>query len=473
MKDLPLRIARSALCRDSPLGGPRDLRTWLAQAAEQSRMEVAEVPLSALEGWAADPATGDLRHHSGRFFTVEGLRVEHPEGPVPRWDQPVIEQPEVGILGVLVREFDGVLHLLAQAKVEPGNRDGLQLAPTVQATRSNYTRVHRGRAVPYLEFFREPGPHRVIADVRQSEHGSWFFRKRNRNMVVETAEDVEAAPGFRWVTLGQALASLACDDVVNMDLRSVLACLPFAGRDAAEALGGSGDGFRGALGRSCGAAAEGVYGDAELLHWINAARDRHEVRTRKVPLRELREWRVGDTVISHRSGAFFDVVGVRVRAVGREVGHWSQPVIRPRGTAVVAFVVRRFHGVLHVLVRMRVEPGLVDGAELAPTVQCTPENHAHLPPSARPPFLDDVLRAGPERVRFATVLSEEGGRLHHARGRYLVVEADPRLAYEHPDFRWVTLGQLASLLRHGHYVNVQARSLVACLFGLAAAPSMT
>ncbi|MFL4945785.1 NDP-hexose 2,3-dehydratase family protein, partial [Streptomyces sp. MMS24-I31] len=39
-------------------------------------------------------------------------------------------------------------------------------------------------------------------------------------------------------------------------------------------------------------------------------------------------------------------------------------------------------------------------------------------------------------------------------------------AYEDTDHRWVTLHQLTVLLRHSHYLNVQARSLVACLRSL-------
>ena len=33
-----------------------------------------------------------------------------------------------------------------QAKVEPGNINSIQLSPTLQATRSNYTKAHGGIA---------------------------------------------------------------------------------------------------------------------------------------------------------------------------------------------------------------------------------------------------------------------------------------------------------------------------------------
>jgi oxidase EvaA len=106
--------------------------------------------------------------------------------------------------------------------------------------------------------------------------------------------------------------------------------------------------------------------------------------------------------------------------------------------------------------------------ELAPTVQCSPENYDCLPPAARPPYLDEVLDAPPERVRFETVLSEEGGRFYHARNSYRIIEADLDPLAEPPDFRWLTVRQLNELLRHSHYVNVQARTMIACLHAMMA-----
>ena len=130
------------------------------------------VPLEELRSWSGGSGADSIRHESGRFFSVTGVEVELP-GEGRSWSQPIIDQPEIGILGILAKEFDGVLHFLMQAKVEPGNPNGLQLSPTVQATRSNYTRVHAVPAVPYLDYFRR---HRdrpsVVSDVRQSEQGA-------------------------------------------------------------------------------------------------------------------------------------------------------------------------------------------------------------------------------------------------------------------------------------------------------------
>ncbi len=469
--DIPRRFATSAVAGSDPAGRHGDLsafRRWFDECHARAAMQVSQVSLDDLAGWHTDPDTGDIAHDSGRFFTVGGLEVHLPGAPVPTWGQPIINQPEVGVLGILVKEFDGVPHLLMQGKVEPGNALGLQLSPTVQATRSNYTRVHSGASVPYLDLFRDTSRHRVLTDVRQSEQGAWFRQKRNRNMVVEVTEDVPELPGFHWLTLGQVHRLLAVDDLINMDARTVLSCLPFAGPALSEAVRGPRGGFHAALLASCDAERGSLHSMAEVLSWVTDVRTRTEVATCELPLAAVPDWHRVDGTISHGSGLFFDVIGVDVRARTREVSGWSQPMIAAKGTGLVAFLVTRAHGVLHALVHARAEPGYLDVVELAPTVQCTPENYRDLPASARPRFVDEVLTARPEQVRYRTLLSEEGGRFYRSRNTYAVVEVERDARHDHPDFRWMPVHQLVDLLRHSHYVNVQARTLVACLHSMTA-----
>ncbi|MFD7322423.1 NDP-hexose 2,3-dehydratase family protein [Streptomyces sp. NPDC059875] len=419
---------------------------WLAGRAAANRFRVDRIPFHELDGWSFEEDTGNLVHRSGRFFSVEGLHVTHRDGPFPEWQQPIINQPEVGILGILAKEFDGVLHFLMQAKMEPGNPNLLQLSPTVQATRSNYTKVHRGADVKYLDYFLPPGqgrPARVLADVLQSEHGAWFLQKSNRNMIVETRDDVVLEEDFCWLTLGQLGELLRRDNTVNMDARTVLACAPLTHAE---------DGFA-------------LHSDTQLRSWITAERSRHDVRVRRIPLAQVKDWTRGEATVDHAQERYFRLMAVAVQAENREVTSWTQPLIEPLGLGVTAFVTRTFGGVAHVLVHARFEGGFLDTVELAPTVQHTPENYSHLSGPDRPPFLDFVRGASRDRVRYEAVHSEEGGRFHHAESRYLIVEADEDEAPTQPPpgYLWATPGQLNTLVQHGHYVNVQARSLLACL----------
>jgi oxidase EvaA len=188
------------------------------------------------------------------------------------------------------------------------------------------------------------------------------------------------------------------------------------------------------------------------------------VSTQLVPARRLAGWKRTDHEIARADGKHFRVIAVNVEASNREVPSWRQPLLAPVSRGIIAFLAKAIEGVMHVLVHARVEPGFVDAAELGPTLQLLQENYAGLP---QPRYLDYVLGADPARIRFDALLSEEGGRFYDAQNRYQVIEVDDDFPLSCPqDYRWVTLGQLSELLRHSHYLNVQARSLVACLHSL-------
>ncbi len=442
-------------------GAGEEFRSWFAGRTRSTTCWVTRTPLGELPGWSIDGATGNLTHDSGRFFAIEGLHVRTSYGQIREWSQPIINQPEIGILGLLVKTVDGVAYGLVQAKMEPGNINTFQLSPTVQATRSNYTRVHRGSRTKYLEYFTEAGPGTVLADVLQSEQGSWFLRKRNRNMIVLVDESVAATDGHYWMPLAELRGLLRVDGLVNMDTRTVLSCMPPGFFTADRELPGSGPAP--ALIRSINGAGTPLHSAEAVLSWFTAAKSRYELAVRRVALRELPGWHHTPDEISHDDEKHFSIIGVSVRTDDREVSEWHQPLLYPSGKGIVAFVVKEIDGVAHLLVHARYQAGLLDAMEMGPTVQCNPGNY----PDGAPAFLDYVRHAPADRVLYDTVLTEEGGRFYRSQNRYLLVDAGNDVPVEVPDeFCWVTAHQLSRLLRHGYYVNVEARSLLACLHSL-------
>ena len=128
----------------------RDILTWMKQQNDEVVSNIRQIPLTELKGW--NYRDDRIRHESGKFFSIDGIRINTNYRDVAEWDQPIINQPEMGFLGFIVKKFDGVIHFLMQAKIEPGNLNVVQLSPTLQATRSNYTRVHGGKSPYYLEY---------------------------------------------------------------------------------------------------------------------------------------------------------------------------------------------------------------------------------------------------------------------------------------------------------------------------------
>lgn len=440
---------------------------WLTNNAATQRLDVSRVPFSVMDRWSFKAEDGRLAHDSGRFFSIEGLHVRTNFGWQQDWTQPIIVQPEVGFLGLIVKEFDGVLHALVQAKAEPGNINAVQLSPTVQATRSNYTGVHRGSKVRFLEYFTGARPRRILVDVLQSEQGAWFLRKRNRNVIVEVFDDLPEHPNFRWLSLPQLRAMLHHHNVVNMDLRTVLACIPTAvPRERADAVlarlpcGG----FPARLLHSFIGVGTPVHNMNSLLSWIADVRTRRELLQRIRPLADIERsgWLRSDDAIEHRDKKYFDVFGVEVLTSDREVGSWMQPLLSPANTGLLALLVKDIGGTLHALVQLRTEAGGVDVAELAPTVHCQPENYADAPEEYRPPYVDYVLDAPRAYIRYDSRQSEEGGRFYRSENRYMLVEVPEDFHDTGADHRWMTFHQITALLAHSHYVNIQLRSLIAC-----------
>ncbi|MFB7631997.1 NDP-hexose 2,3-dehydratase family protein [Streptomyces sp. NPDC056149] len=446
-----------------------EFHAWWAERRRAGGFSVERIPFHDLDAWEFDPGTGNLGHASGRFFTVEGLQVRAGGNAGPElWSQPVINQPEIGILGILVKEFDGVLHCLMQAKMEPGNANTIQLSPTVQATRSNYMKVHQGAGTRYLEHFTGPQRGQVLVDVLQSEQGAWFWRKRNRNMVVLATGDVPLHEDFCWLTMDQLRGLMTVDNLVNMDARTVLSCLPFMLPDETE--GRSGDAFRDALVRSYqyrGAARSPFVPDSagSILSWFTEAKTRCDWSARLVPLADVAGWKRDDWEITDEGAENFRIIAVRVAAGTREVTRWTQPLLYPRGEGRAVFLARAIDGVVHLLVRARPEYGLMDQVEMAPTVHLHPGQGLD---AVQEDILRDALRPGGGAIRYDQVLSEEGGRFHHALTRYQIVEVGEDFPLDvDPHLCWMTARQLTDLLRHGHYLNIEARSLLTCLLSLA------
>ncbi|MGQ0838785.1 NDP-hexose 2,3-dehydratase family protein [Actinokineospora sp.] len=454
---------RRRATNDAAMMSTVDFYDWWAQR-DGSGHVVEQIPFSALDAWVFDAGTGNLGHESGRFFTIEGLQVR--DGGLDTWAQPIINQPEIGILGIVVKEFGGVLHCLMQAKMEPGNINTLQLSPTVQATRSNYTQVHRGSSTRYLEYFVGPDRGQVLVDVLQSEQGAWFWRKRNRNMVVLVSGDVPVHEDFCWLSLAQIRELTQAENLVNMDARTVLSCMPFAEPDADSSTG---DAFADSLARSYRYLTDGSENHAqhtagEILSWFTESKTRCDWTARLAPLTTVGGWSRDDMEIADDARDQFRIIAVEVQTGTREVRRWTQPLLYPRGQGRAVFLARPIDGVLHLLVQARPEYGLMDMVEMAPTVHLLPGMDVSSIPDS---FVRDALDSANSTVRYDNVLSEEGGRFYRALTRYQIVEVGDEVPVDvPPNMCWMTVRQLTDLLRHGHYLNIEARSLLACLHSL-------
>uniref|UniRef100_C6E1T7 NDP-hexose 23-dehydratase n=1 Tax=Geobacter sp. (strain M21) TaxID=443144 RepID=C6E1T7_GEOSM len=441
-------VARS-LDGGVPLHDDACVEDWIGQAREACSLNKSLVPLDAVQGWQRDPITGNIRHQTGRFFSVIGVRARHRVGRHElEWDQPIIEQPEIGILGILAKPIAGTLHFCLQAKEEPGNLGGIQLSPTVQATYSNYTCAHGGGIPLFLEHFMDPHPSRLLFARLQTEDGGRFLYKSNRNMVVVAGDDfpVELPKGFIWLTLRQIAALIRSDNMVNACTRSILSALTPIDEKGAGARHEH-EGLR------------------ETLQWLDDRRACTHILTRRIGLNDLHEWALDEKgFFSHLSRGFFRIVGLRVSSETREVGSWGQPILENPAPGIIGLLIRRGGRGMELLMQAKAEVGNRVTVQLGPTAQFARENYEGCPKLTKPFLFEEFTTPGRFPVLHESRQTEEGARFYREYNLHRVLVLPEGETLELPsDYRWIPLREVAFLVQLGEQVNSCARSILSCL----------
>jgi len=478
--DMNIDFYVSSLTEYNPFYATEEIEQWLFSINQEQYFHVTQIPLSEIDKWSFDKETGDLKHDSGGFFSIRGLHVETNWGKVPSWSQPIIHQPEIGILGIITKKINGILYFLLQAKAEPGNINTYQLSPAVQATRSNYLQLHGGKETLYLEYFINHSKSRVLIDQLQSEQGARFYHKRNRNIIIRIPDDyeLELSQNHRWMTLGQIIKLAQKDNTVNMDTRSVISSIsyepenilsnrPLDENELVRCLSDfslvskNNPSFSAKLMVSSYPNSTALYKFDEILKIIAKRKFECELNVKLIPLNKVEEWIQTPAEIYHPARKFFSVIGVRVEAVNREVSTWDQPIVKQDHPGVIAFIIKEIDGVLHFLTQLKLESGVMDLLEISPTVQCITSNYEE---NSMPTYVDQITHRENVKTLSDVYQSEEGGRFYHESNKNLILLADESFQLDtDPDFIWMTMGQLKEFIKFNNFLNVEARSLLVSL----------
>ena len=434
---------------------PQNSREYLlkriAEKNREIKVEMKKTELSDCGNWYYDESKGEIRNYDGSFFQIKGIQKY--EGGQAVMEQPVIIQNEIGYLGIIRKKISGEMHYLMQYKIEPGNINKIQISPTIQATKSNFTQKHGGRKPVYLEYFVNAEKYKIIVDQIQSEQSSRFLAKRNRNIIIEIDEDIEVLPSHDWMTLKQIKELMRYDNLVNMDTRTVISCLPLCDEEYLSEI--TDDSFK-----------RSVTGDGknrlpEIYRYINNYKMFEYADKRLVPLYSLKSWEMKNGEFVCKEPYSFKVVFCDIEIEGREVKHWTQPLFEASGIATFGLMTRIHKGAYEFLVRATPEIGCFDKIELGPTVQREYVHNSQLNEVDR--LFDDKLKRK-EGVVFDTLLSEEGGRFYHEQNRNVIMRiSEEDLAKLPEGYFWVDYKTLNMLVQVNNCLNIQLRNLLSVL----------
>ncbi|WP_321381699.1 NDP-hexose 2,3-dehydratase family protein [Trichococcus shcherbakoviae] len=434
----------------------KSILEWVAEKNSKLEVKITKISLDESEPWYYDSGSGFIKNRNGTFFKIGGLQ-QYVNGKLTA-EQPIIIQDEIGFLGIICSEIDNVLHFLMQAKIEPGNVNKIQISPTIQATKSNFMQKHGGKRPAFLEYFINAVPEQIIVDQIQSEQSSRFLKKRNRNVILFLEEHIDVPPTHMWMTLGQIKKLMHYDNLVNMDTRTVLSCIPFALMGEVE-VNNIEFKDQSLLRLLMGSADWEVI--KKIFHTFNDYKMFNDIETKIVDLYSLSHWHMENNAFVCDQPFPFKVIFCNLEIEGREVKAWNQPLFEANGKATFGLFICNDGNVKKFLVKATPEIGCFDGIELGPTIQEEAVHNESRDLVAELFFDKLTSRKG---VLTDVILSEEGGRFYHEENRNLIIEIDKtELPEQLGGYFWCDYKTLNILVQVNNCLNIQLRNLLSLL----------
>lgn len=456
MRKFFTKFINSEITTNSPSGGIPEIKKFVNDVRLSVKTTINPTKFSKLDKWSF--SQGAIIHSSGGFFKIRGLRQRNNHN---FWDQPIIDQPEIGFLGIIVKEFNDTFYFLLQAKLEPGNINGVQLSPTLQATKSNFTCLHNGTPPKYLDNFLNVKKENIIFDQLQSEQGARFLNKKNRNILIHDQNVEIDSKRFIWLSLGQIRSLIKEDNFINMDTRTILSQISYADVDLSDLNDflmkkkiPYNDFFISEISKFSSNSLSFIHSTISEIKF--SSNFRREI----IPLEDLSDWIIDDDSIYREDKNFFSIVPLEISISNREVVKWSQPIFKPSTSGLCVFIVKKINNVLHFLCHIKFECGNLDFFEIGPTVQCLESNLNKLDFNLLE-IITNLQDSSMYKIHHDSMQSEEGGRFLNETNRNIIVELVTNdFLFQNDQYIWVTLNQIKELIQYSNVVNIQARNLV-------------
>jgi oxidase EvaA len=423
------------------------LLDWINQENVSNKTILSRCEINQDSFWFFDFQKSVIRNKNDSFFSISGIKRKESE-------QPIIIQNEVGYLGFIGKRINGILHFLMQAKIEPGNINNVQISPTIQATKSNFTQKHGGRVPHYLEYFKNVEKYEIVYDGEEPEQCSRFYKKYNRNVIIVLPDDepLEILSHFKWMTIGQIkLLANQYDNLVNMDTRTVLSCIPYdcVKNDQVSSF----DSFL----------FNGEDQSSKLLKAIHNSKS-FSNDANLIKLSDLKMWEVNNKGIfcKHLFPFHFEYFDIKID--GREVTHWTQPLAVANGKALFALLSFRRSKEILFLIKEKSEIGCEKGVCYGPTIQLESPYDDYIPENMFEEFLFEKIKNKTSEID--SILSEEGGRFYHEENRNVVAMYDKEIdkeELENSGYRAANYKTIRRMIEKEHIVNIQLRNLLSLL----------
>ena len=408
----------------------KQIFTWLQKQRRKQFLKINKIDLSKLQKWVFNKK--EIYHESKKFFRIVGMKINSNFYKKKVWYQPIIVQKEIGILGI-IKNIKTNRYLL-QAKVEPGNINKIQISPTVQATKSNYSRIHGGKTIPYLQYFRRKNKFFSL----QTEQAFRYFNKKNSNIVTYVSKKIDINKKFRWFSKIEIINLLKEKNLINMDTLSVFSS--FIKKKKID---------------------HPLNSKKDILKWKNFLNNKFFLKNKIISLNLIKEWRLTKKKIYHQTNNYFSIIGINVKASEREITDWDQPIIQGSKMAFAGYLIKKFNNTNHYLCRYILKPG-----SKANTYTCSVntskfnnyKKNKDLTEFQKKLISNYFVNSKIDKI-YDNILSDEGGRFYHSQIRYIACNLNKKQNIKLPEnYIWLSQNQIIDLIKK-QQIDIEARLL--------------
>ena len=206
----------------------------------------------------------------------------------------------------------------------------------------------------------------------------------------------------------------------------------------------------------------------DVINWYEKSKKNIKAKDEIIELNKISDWNQTNSNISHKSGGFFEVIGVRIKNNGaRELKNngWDQPMLREANSentgGLLGLIRTKIEGLPHYLVEAKYEPGNFNSVLFSPTLQATFSNLNQVHEGRKPNYYEFFMDyKESNNYLFNNLLTEDGGRLYKKTNLGLIKEVDYSKIEVKKNFIFLSLFQIKQLIRNTTLVNPHLARLI-------------
>lgn len=194
---------------------------------------------------------------------------------------------------------------------------------------------------------------------------------------------------------------------------------------------------------------------AALKKQLSDVLDSSGFKIDKIDFDQQDSWGIDKGIMSHKSGGYFHVIGVRNLENDVENLFYFQPQ-----SAITGLLMHRENNEIYLMVQARIEPGNTGVLQLGPTIQSTPANFLKAHGGKSTSYLDFFYSAQSNVIGFNSSNHIDVGKLFYQKSKLLNYALVDHMVKTEDSFFWAPLSVLLEATREDYFVNTDLRSLL-------------